>query len=67
VPPGDVGGLIREIDRVLNDDSLRWRYSAAARRYADAYYDAERAVLAYERALAEATGAPGDAVRSVSR
>jgi hypothetical protein len=37
---------------------LRQRYSEAARRYAEVHYDAERAALAYERALAEALARP---------
>jgi glycosyltransferase involved in cell wall biosynthesis len=58
VPRGDVAGLVREIAKVLGDDALRQRYSEAARRYAEVHYDAERAALAYERALAEALARP---------
>ena len=54
VPCGDVAGVVREIDRILKDESLWQQYSEAARRYAEAHYDAERAILAYERTLAEA-------------
>jgi glycosyltransferase involved in cell wall biosynthesis len=58
VARGDVAGLIREIAKVLDSESLRRRYSEAARRYAEMHYDAQRPALAYERALAEAVGQP---------
>jgi glycosyltransferase involved in cell wall biosynthesis len=58
VARGDVAGLIREIARVLDSESLRRRYSEAARRYAEMHYDAQRPALAYERTLAEAVGQP---------
>lgn len=57
VPCGDVAGLVREIDRMLKEESLRQQYSEAARQYAEAHYDAERAILAYERTLAQASAA----------
>ena len=64
---GEVAGLIREIAKVLESDSLRQRHSEAARRYAEVHYDAERAALAYERALAEAVGQPDKIALSASR
>ena len=66
VPPRDTSGLIREMEKILADDALRQQYSAAARRYAEAHYDAEGAILAYESTLAEAVGQPGEVVRNVS-
>jgi colanic acid biosynthesis glycosyl transferase WcaI len=63
---GDVAGLIREIARVLDSESLRRRYSEAARRYAEMHYDAQRAALAYERTLAEAVGQPDKIALSAS-
>ena len=66
VPPRDISDLIREMEKLLVDDALRQQYSAAARRYAEAHYDADGAVVAYERTLAEAVGQPGEMVRSVS-
>ena len=58
VPPRDVSGLIREMEKILADDALRQQYSAAARRYAEAHYDAEGAILAYEGTLAEGSFSP---------
>jgi glycosyltransferase involved in cell wall biosynthesis len=66
VPPRDVSGLIREMEKILADDALRQQYSAAARRYAEARYDAEGAILAYESTLAEAAGQPAEVVRNLS-
>jgi colanic acid biosynthesis glycosyl transferase WcaI len=66
VPPRDISGLIREMEKVLADDALRQQYSVAARRYAEAHYDAEGAVLAYESTLAAAVGQPVEVVRNVS-
>ena len=66
VPPRDVSGLIREMEKILADDALRQQYSAAARRYAEAHYDAEGAVLAYESTLAEVVVQPGEVVRNMS-
>jgi colanic acid biosynthesis glycosyl transferase WcaI len=65
VPPRDISNLIREMEKLLVDDALRQQYSAAARRYAEAHYDADGAVVAYERTFAEAVGQPGEMVRSV--
>jgi colanic acid biosynthesis glycosyl transferase WcaI len=67
VPRGDVAGLIREIDKVLDADSLRLRYSEAARRYAEAHYDPERVVLAYEATLAQAATEHGKLAARGSR
>jgi colanic acid biosynthesis glycosyl transferase WcaI len=51
VPCGDAAGLIRALEEVLAQDSLRQRYSAAARRYAETHWDADRVAEAYEKTL----------------
>lgn len=63
VPPGDRAGLVREIDKVLAQESLRRRYSEAARHYAQQHFDAERAIVEYERTLAAAAGQPARSAR----
>jgi hypothetical protein len=54
------------MEKILADDALRQQYSAAARRYAEAHYDAEGAILAYENTLAEAAGQRAEGAGSVS-
>jgi colanic acid biosynthesis glycosyl transferase WcaI len=56
VPPGDVPGLAREIEKTLTQESLRGQYSDAARQYAERRYDAERIIQEYETTLADAAG-----------
>lgn len=51
VPPGDSDALAREITRLLDDDAHYQRISHNARAYAEANFDVERAVTAYEAML----------------
>jgi colanic acid biosynthesis glycosyl transferase WcaI len=51
VPCEDVAGLGRALEEVLADQALRERYSVAARHYAEAHFDADKVVDAYERTL----------------
>ena len=41
VSPGDVDGLTRALERLLESHSLRQQMGAAARRRAEKYFDAE--------------------------
>ncbi len=51
VPFGSTQALADAIERLLNDAALRATYSAAARRYAEQHFDAERVADAYEAVL----------------
>ena len=65
VPCGDAAGLERALEEVLADDQLRQGYSLAARRYAEAHFDAERVAAAYEETLCRAA-APSGPIESAS-
>lgn len=52
VPFGDAEGLAREIAALLDDPEQRARHSTAGRAYAEANFDPERIVTAYEDMIA---------------
>jgi len=51
---GDLGGLVNAIRRLLEEPGLRERYSLAARAFAEAHFDYENSVAAYEQVLLKA-------------
>lgn len=53
---GDRAGLIRELEEILADDARRAALGQAARRHAEAFFDAERVADAYEQVLLRAAG-----------
>lgn len=66
VPCGDGDGLGRALEEVLGQAELRQRYALAARRYAEAHFDAEQVAAAYEATLAAAAAARSGPLESAS-
>lgn len=52
VPPGDVEGLARATEQMLMDETTRTTAALRARAYAEAHFDFERVIDAYEALLA---------------
>lgn len=53
VPPADVDALVRALERLLDDPDYHGRISQNARRYAEAHFDPNNTVDAYEALLLE--------------
>jgi glycosyltransferase involved in cell wall biosynthesis len=45
VPPGDIDALVAALDRILADDELRQRMSAASRRRVEEYFSLDRYIV----------------------
>jgi glycosyltransferase involved in cell wall biosynthesis len=56
VDPGDAGSFIRAAHQLIEDDQLRRRLSANARRYAEAHFRIGPIADAFEKVICEAAG-----------
>jgi glycosyltransferase involved in cell wall biosynthesis len=59
VPFGDVEGLTRAIERLLDDDDFHRQCSRSGRAYAEVHFDPEAVASAYEKVLLAAMRDPG--------